>query len=587
MMTRELTVSVAWGDESSAKTTSRNDVEMAVARPVPTNLASTNGNLYLEQRKAGDAAKLELESVGVDSAEASSAELEEESERSCSCSCSAFSTFMFFWEAAMIVLFFFFVEYDPTNLGGTPNPATTVETVQTLYPFFQDVHVMIFVGFGFLMTFLRRNGYSSVGLNLLVAAMAIQWYILTSTFWDLVFKTTSNTWEKVRVSIPSLIKADFSAAAVLITYGAVLGKVSPLQLCVITFLEVIFFSLNEAIGIEFKIADIGGAMVIHMFGAFFGLACSWVLGAKKAKDHPDNAPAYHADLFSMIGTIFLWMYWPSFNGALAVGNTQQRAIFNTLISLTASCMTTFISSAFFRGNKKFDMVDIQNATLAGGVAMGTCADMIITPGGAIAIGAAAGIISTWGFSFATPFFENKLKIHDTCGVLNLHGLPGIAGAVAGIIAARLATASDYNVSLSLVFPGRDTRGPTAQAIAQLEFMFITLGIAIVSGLITGVVVAQNRLFNPIERDDMFNDSSFFKTPAEEIPFYFGPETQTHVVPTTKAQDLEARLYVLEKAVSAIGNGPADRNRDDRMEQLVERIVMKLAAFQLNNNRKHD
>ena len=43
---------------------------------------------------------------------------------------------------------------------------------------FLDVHVMIFVGFGFLMTFLKRYGFSSVALNLLVSAFSIQWAIL-------------------------------------------------------------------------------------------------------------------------------------------------------------------------------------------------------------------------------------------------------------------------------------------------------------------------------------------------------------------------------------------------------------------------
>ena len=47
---------------------------------------------------------------------------------------------------------------------------------------FQDVHVMIFIGFGFLMTFLRRYGFSSVGLNMLVAAVAIQWAMLVSGY---------------------------------------------------------------------------------------------------------------------------------------------------------------------------------------------------------------------------------------------------------------------------------------------------------------------------------------------------------------------------------------------------------------------
>ena len=51
-----------------------------------------------------------------------------------------------------------------------------------IHPFtvFQDVHVMIFVGFGFLMTFLRRYGYSSIGFNLLLAALVVQWGTLTT-----------------------------------------------------------------------------------------------------------------------------------------------------------------------------------------------------------------------------------------------------------------------------------------------------------------------------------------------------------------------------------------------------------------------
>lgn len=44
---------------------------------------------------------------------------------------------------------------------------------------------------------------------------------------------------------------------------------------------------------------------------------------------------------------------------------------------------------------------IQNATLAGGVAVGTCADMAIGPYGAMLIGFVAGIISTVGFKYLT------------------------------------------------------------------------------------------------------------------------------------------------------------------------------------------
>ena len=47
-----------------------------------------------------------------------------------------------------------------------------------------------------------------------------------------------------------MLTADFAAAAVLITFGAVLGKTSPLQLVIISFIEIVFFSVNEYIGVS-------------------------------------------------------------------------------------------------------------------------------------------------------------------------------------------------------------------------------------------------------------------------------------------------------------------------------------------------
>jgi len=71
--------------------------------------------------------------------------------------------------------------------------------------------------------------------------------------------------------------------------------------------------------------------------------------------------------------MFLWLFWPSFNSATLTGDDQQRAIINTLLSISASCVITFAVSALVSKDNKFNMVHVQNSTLAGGVAIGTAA----------------------------------------------------------------------------------------------------------------------------------------------------------------------------------------------------------------------
>ncbi len=49
-------------------------------------------------------------------------------------------------------------------------------------PVFQDIHIMMFIGFGFLMTFLKRYSFGSLGYNFLIAAFVIQWATLIGGF---------------------------------------------------------------------------------------------------------------------------------------------------------------------------------------------------------------------------------------------------------------------------------------------------------------------------------------------------------------------------------------------------------------------
>jgi ammonia channel protein AmtB len=69
-------------------------------------------------------------------------------------------------------------------------------------------------------------------------------------------------------------------------------------------------------------------------------------------------------------------------------------------------------------------VHIQNATLAGGVAIGASANLKLVPAWAVFVGVMGGTLSTLGYIYVTPFLTNKIKLQDTCGVHSLHGMPG-------------------------------------------------------------------------------------------------------------------------------------------------------------------
>lgn len=76
---------------------------------------------------------------------------------------------------------------------------------------------------------------------------------------------------------------------------------------------------------------------MHAFGAYFGLAVSFMLRPKVDQNGAGKleGSSYKSDIFAMIGTLFLWIFWPSFNSALLDGVDQERAILNTYLALAA------------------------------------------------------------------------------------------------------------------------------------------------------------------------------------------------------------------------------------------------------------
>ncbi|KAK2586413.1 hypothetical protein KPH14_010698 [Odynerus spinipes] len=397
-----------------------------------------------------------------------------------------------------------------------------------IYP---NVHVMIWIGFGFLMTFLKRYGQSAIGLTFLIGAVLVQVALICDGV--LHFKKDN----KAYLSLGSLLSADIAVAAPLISMGALLGKTTYMQLLFMGIIELIVYTVNKYVGEHHLMAvDAGDSMYVHAFGAYFGLAVSFVFGMKeKPKEHSLEGPSYQSDIFAMIGTVFLWLFWPSFNSAALEGDDQQRAIINTLLSISGSCVIAFATSALVSKDNKFNMVHVQNSTLAGGVAIGTAAGMMCQPIGALVVGSLAGSLSVLGYKYLTPVIQKRLRIHDTCGVHNLHGMPGVLAGIFGALMAGLATEISYDYSLYEIFPARAPnseaklgemrddygispgRNRTAleQAGYQLLALTVTLVMAIVSGLITGLIMRMS-ICGSVMEEQKFDDVVHWELEEEDL-----------------------------------------------------------------------
>eukprot|EP01134_Creolimax_fragrantissima_P002257 CFRG2257T1 len=407
----------------------------------------------------------------------------------------AFTILLCVWQLVMIVIYAVWVDYDDT-------------TNMELYPYFRDTSIMVFFGFGFLMSFLRHHGFSSITWTLLFSVMSAEWGILLELIVLEVHDHGASFDQRRGIDITVILGGLFAAATVMISFGAVLGKVTPVQLAVLAIIEPMFFWLNIYIcQFQIEAIDVGGGMYIHLFGAIFGLAITYWLRTTKSHMHEDESSVYVSDIFSLAGTLFLWILWPSFNAAIApTDDGRMRAVINTFMSLCGSTVATIIWSRLLNPGNRIDVVHVQNSTLAGGVAMGVVGDLILFPATVIGCGFIAGSISTVGYVYLTPFLHRRYGIQDICGVVNLHGTPGLWASLVAVFS--LIPISSGSVG---EFPHN-----SSQPLYQLAATCVTVVIALLGGLLCGVfmkqIVTRFCKDSEMESDKMFRDCSYWETP---------------------------------------------------------------------------
>ncbi|MDB5322623.1 MAG: ammonium transporter [Phycisphaerales bacterium] len=238
-------------------------------------------------------------------------------------------------------------------------------------------------------------------------------------------------------------------------------------------------------GMGMNFHDFAGSTVVHSIGGWIALAGGiWLgprLGRKFKRD--GGGPMLPHDLtIAVCGGLLLWFGWYGFNpgstlSAMDYGGIGRVAANTTLAACTAGMAAVFVM--YFRVGK-WDAGSITNGFLAGLVAI-TCPCYWVSPAGACALGAIAGVIVI----FAADLLEH-LRIDDPVGAWPVHGVCGIWGTLSlGLFASgEYAAAGSSNTGI----PAIDASNPA------LTGLFYGGGITVLKAQIIGSLIICGSTF---------------------------------------------------------------------------------------------
>ena len=188
------------------------------------------------------------------------------------------------------------------------------------------------------------------------------------------------------------------------------------------------------------ILDFAGGTVVHINAGVAGLVAALVLG--KRKGYPTTAMPPHNLTLTVIGAAMLWVGWFGFNAGseLAADNVAGMAMAVTQIATAAAALAWMFIEWVSHG--KPSVLGIVTGAVAGLVAI-TPASGSVGPMGALAIGAASGLLCFYG---ATTL-KRKLGYDDSLDAFGVHGIGGIVGAIlTGVFAADTLGGTGFEVA---------------------------------------------------------------------------------------------------------------------------------------------
>jgi Amt family ammonium transporter len=174
--------------------------------------------------------------------------------------------------------------------------------------------------------------------------------------------------------------------------------------------------------------DFAGSTLVHSVGGWVGLAGAAILGPRigKYKDGKAKALPGHNLAYGALGVFILWFGWFGFNpgSELAATGGSTIAIGHIAVTTNLAAAAGAVAAMFLSWIKyKRPTLSLSlNGALAGLVAI-TAGCNAVSPAGAVAIGAIAGIVLV----YSVIFFDQVVKIDDPVGAISVHGVCGALG----------------------------------------------------------------------------------------------------------------------------------------------------------------
>ena len=218
--------------------------------------------------------------------------------------------------------------------------------------------------------------------------------------------------------------------------------------------------------------DFAGGTVVHINAGAAGLACAYMLGRRNGYGSEPFIPYNLA--FTLIGASLLWVGWFGFNAGSAAASDGRAGMAMLVTQVAAATAVLTWMGVEWIIRKRASLLGACSGAVAGLVAITPASGFVEIPG-ALAIGAASGLLCYWG---ATGL-KRLLGADDSLDVFGIHGVGGLVGALlTGVFSSKVISGAEASLMVQAVGAFATLFYSAGMTIAILLLLRFTMGLRV-------------------------------------------------------------------------------------------------------------